>query len=179
MAAHAHLATFGETQTCLINAAAKFSDNNFFTKPITWKQVQDRFNRSQGQYESHEKVNHRLSGVSGGEMMELTDPLMTMKEARDDMANKKDAIRVEEKWREEEKKRSGASAISAATLRRETKDDINGEYLGDECEVASNQSSLKKGKINNFVGEIKTEMKMFGEHLKKVHLARIKIYKVV
>lgn len=60
-------------------------------------------------------------------MWELADLLMTMGEAWDDVANKKDEKSAKEKRREKDKKRIGASIISAATYRRNIEDDISEE----------------------------------------------------
>lgn len=101
-------------------------------------------------------------------MGKLSDFLMTMRpmrEARDDVANKKNAKRAKEKRREEEKERIGISIISATMSLRNTEDDINKEDTGDECKVSPNQSSLKVRIVNISVGKVQMEMDRFEEHL--------------
>lgn len=85
-AVRAHLAEYGETKKRFATVAERVGENAHFRgmESIGWKTAQDRYKRLQDQYDKSDSENQRLSGVGGGEMGELADLLMTLREARDD-----------------------------------------------------------------------------------------------
>lgn len=129
------------------------------------------------QYDSYWKDYQRLSGVGGGEVTELADLLIIVREVRNDMTDKKDATRAKKKGSQEMKERFRASIIAASTSRRKIKDGINKKDPGDERKVASIKSSLKKRIVCHRAGKAQMKMNRFGEHFNEADLARIDIEK--
>jgi len=69
------------------------SANPLFDKPVTWKTVQDHYKRLQDQYNTLDNENQRLSGVGAGEMGELADHLISMREGTDDWEAQKNVAK--------------------------------------------------------------------------------------
>ena len=170
-----------------VNANAAFKD-----APVAWKAIKDRYKRLQDQYGQMDDGNQRLSGVGGGEMGELADLLMTMREARDDWESQKKAVKTAEKKKEEDKQRMGEALMSAATARRSSTssdEDQDGsgssiadngeEQLKREVEIVGVEQlgsvQKKRRKQRNWGAIGVSEMDRFGVHLKEADLARIEL----
>lgn len=174
-AAEAHLSSYGETRRRFNLVAEKLKDCPLFEQTPSWKQIQDRYKRLQDQYDSQDKDNLRLSGVGGGEMGELADLLMSMREARDDMLAQKDATKEEERKRETEKEIIGEHLMAAATSRRNSVAVDKDNEDNDDLDVLSNESSRKKRKLGRMENGLRNEMDAFGEHMKEADLARVEL----
>ena len=179
-AANAHTPPYGETRKRFEEAAAKVNSNPAFSDdPITWKPLQDRYKRMQEQYAKLDDGNQRLSGVGGGEMGELADLLMTMREAKDDFDSQKKAIKTAERKKGEDKERMGAILVSAATKRKAASDSDSSE--GSDKDVISsegengNGSAKKKVKMRRALPLPAGEMDKFGLHLKEADIARVEL----
>jgi len=85
---------------------------------VTWKAVQDRYKRLEKDYDHADGSNKRLSGVGGGEMGELADLLMNMREAKDDMEAQNKALKTTGKKKEEDKEKMGQVLVDMATKRK-------------------------------------------------------------
>lgn len=111
-AAKAHMPNYLETIKRSESVAAKVNPSAAFENDhVKWKSVQDRYKRMQEHYGMQEDGDVRLSGVSGGEMGELADLRMAMREAKDDWEAQKNATKTSEQKKEEEKERMGQALI--------------------------------------------------------------------
>lgn len=85
---HDHVTSIGETRRRFEAAAMLLSSDLLFTELVAWKQVQDRYERTQYYHDGNDNQNQGLSGVADGETGVLADLLTMMREARDDMVVK-------------------------------------------------------------------------------------------
>lgn len=171
-ASRAHTAAFGETKKLFEVAASKISANPAFDtegKNVSWKAVQDRYKRLQKDYDHADNANQRLSGVGGGEMGELADLLMTMREAHDDLDVQKKAAKTAQKRKEEDKERMGQVLVDLATKRKNKSDDD--DNTTEVCDEEPSSTAKKRKKRQTAL--LETEMDRFGEHLKDADLARV------
>jgi len=175
-AAEAHIAGFGETRKRFEKAAGLLGENPLFTTKISWKQVQDRYRRLQEQYNSHDNENQRLSGVGGGEMGELADLLMMMREARDDMDAKKTVDKETRKKDDEEKEEAGRRLVAASTSRRRSATESETINLEDDEDDLSSQSARKKRRTST-PAPPGSEMEAFGAQMKEAEIARVELEK--
>ena len=158
--------------------ALKVNENAAFeTDPVTWKSAQDRYKRLQEQYNQNDNENQRLSGVGGGEMGELADILMTMREAKDDWESQKKAVKTKERRKEEDKERMGQALVDAAKKRKrnsssEVESGNGSENGGNGSENGGSPSSRKSKKLRFAANSSGGELDMFGAHLKEADLAR-------
>ena len=176
-----------EASALNVNANSAFKD-----EPVTWKAIQDRYKRQQDQYGRLEDGNQRLSGFGGGEMSELADLLMKMREARDDWESQKKAVKTAERRKEENKQRTREAFVSAATNRRASSSshedaDMRGSPDPDTGAVPAvedveivdveQQGSAKKNRRQKqklYAVEV-SEIDRFGVHLKEADLAHIEL----
>lgn len=165
-AANAHTSHYGDTRKRFETAASRVTENPLFQGTITWKTVQDRYKRLQEQYDTNDTANARLSGVGGGEMGELADLLMTMREARDDYVAEKTAAKDAERRRDADKERVGMDLMERAMRRPRLEDDEGSEKDPDEM------PSSKKRRVSMGARE-RSELDNFGTHLKEGELARV------
>lgn len=66
-----HVAPYGSVRQTFGNVAARVNQNPHMTQKVTRKSVQDRYKRSQDDFDSYDIRNSGLSGVAGGEMGEF------------------------------------------------------------------------------------------------------------
>lgn len=114
----------------------------------------------------------KLSGVGGGELGELADLLMSMREEREDMSLRKNAARNEETRRQERKEEAGRRIILAASSLSHPVSKVNDDSDEEEegiDKAASNNSARKKRRVVQH----ESEMDLFGQHLKEAELARV------
>ena len=90
LAANAHDAALGENGKRYGEAAGNFNANISVVQTVTWKSVRDCYKRLQEHFDKSDNANQRLSGV-GGEIGEMEELLMSMREARDDLSVPKTA----------------------------------------------------------------------------------------
>ncbi|CAN8062641.1 unnamed protein product [Agarophyton chilense] len=93
-AAKAHKPAYCETRKRLELAASRISANPLFPTPVSCKTFRDRSKRLPETYDAADNQNQRLFDVGGGQMGELADPFMSIKEARDDALAEKSAARL-------------------------------------------------------------------------------------
>lgn len=70
---------------------------------VSWKNVQDRDKRLQKWFDKADSINEKLSGMGGGELGEVNELLLQMREAREDMLKRKATEKNATKKEEEEK----------------------------------------------------------------------------
>lgn len=165
-AARAHIAGFGETRRKFENVAANVNENPSMNQKVTWKSVQDRYKRLQADFDKSDKRNQMMSGV-GGEVGELEELLMEMREARDDMDSKKGADRAAQKAADEEKERVGQELVAASLKRKQA--DV------EEIEVSTDDETPRKKRTSRRTVENAAEKDLgkFGKVLHDADLARI------
>lgn len=79
--------------------------------------MQDHYKCLQKDYNVADEGNKRLSGVGGGEMGELADLLMTMREAKDDIDAHHKAVKTAQRGKDDEKERMEQALVDLATKR--------------------------------------------------------------
>ena len=83
-AAKAHVAPNGTTKERFETAAKKANTTKRLSCPVTCKSIQYRYKHIQGRFDDHDRVDALMSGV-GGEVGEMEELLISMREARQDM----------------------------------------------------------------------------------------------
>ena len=73
---------------------------------VTWKSVSDRYTRLQEQFDQSGNANQRLSDV-GGEMGEMEEPLMAMREVGNDLGVHKTAKKTAQQGTDRQKEMIG------------------------------------------------------------------------
>ena len=145
---------------------------------VTWKTVQDRYKRLQDQFDESDNEQVRLSGVSGGEMGDLSELLRTMREAWEDFEAKKNAEKDATKRHEQEKERIGSTLVLAATKRGRDKESRIEEAVYDseealiDTDVNANKSKKAKRSIGHYISG---DIERFGEHLRATDMVRIEL----
>ena len=109
-AANAHDAACGENGKRYGDAASNFNANLTVVQTVTWKSVRDRYKRVQEQFDKSDNANQRLSGV-GGEIGEMEELLMGMREACDDLAVQKTAKKTAQQETDREKEMIGQALV--------------------------------------------------------------------
>ena len=165
-AANAHVAAFGENGKRYGDAASNFNANPSVFQTVTWKSVRDRYKRLQEQFHKSDNANQRLSGV-GGEVGEIEELLMEMREARDDLAVQKTAKKTAQQETDREKEIIG-QALVEMSLKRRASDNAREESIEEFPSSAKKTKRLKRMESGG-------EMELFGAHLRDADLARIEL----
>lgn len=123
-AAKAHVAPNGATKERFETAAKKSNATHRLSCVVTWKSIQDRYKRIQTRFDERDRVESLMSGV-GGDVGEMEELLSSMKEARQDFRNNRNASRKEAEDRELEKERLGAIVQAQSLSRRKSSTEID------------------------------------------------------
>lgn len=107
----------------------------------------------------------------GGEMGELADPLMAMREAQDDMASRKHAVSLEAERKDEEKEKTGERLVIAASKCRNPANNGISIDVDEEYDGTLQRSPRKKWRIQGTDGKTVA----FVEHMKEAELGPVNL----
>ena len=164
-ASKAHVTPYGRTGSLFEQAAEKCSANSAMSAILSWKQVQDRCTRLQATFDKEDTITHLRSGIGGGQLSEMNELLLQMKEARGDLRSKKHAHKEKVAREEADKERIGQELVDAAVDRKrkispnyKSSGSSDGESDG---ERRSGGKGKRRTQRNN---GMKGELAAFGEH---------------
>lgn len=172
-AARAHLALNGATKERFDIAAKRSNATTKLSCTVTWKAVQDKYKRVQQGFDERDAVDQRMSGI-GGEVDEMDELLMGMKEERADFRAHKDAVRKAVEAPEAEKERVGVLVCARAMSRsgRKVLDLIGTKGDGATEQTPRKRTPRKSGNSAAFSNLLDDDISTFTSALKASDEAR-------
>ena len=167
-ASSAHLAAFGETRATFGQAAAKVNENEAMKEKVTWKSVRDRYKKIQEKFDKRDNCERRISG-SGGEVGEMDELLMEMKQARDDILAQKACEKTAQRERDDEKDQIGRELLASGSKHKE-------EESRSASDDEKMRSARKKVKTKGLRVDSSMDMAAaFSLNLRDADLARVEL----
>ena len=145
--------------------------NAVVVAPVTWKSVRDRYKRIQEQFDKADNANQKMPGV-GGDVGEMDELLMEMRQKRDDIAAEKTADKDAQRQRDAEKERIGNALMVVATKgKSEETVEVHSDSDG-EVAVGRPVKKSKTRAVSNIPGN---GLASFRVNLRDADLARISL----
>lgn len=136
---------------------------------VAWEGVGDRYKRIQKTFDKRDNCERKISGI-GGEVGEMDELLMDMRQARDDIFAQKACEKTAQRERHDEKDRIGKELVASDSKYK--KEELQSASVDDKM-----RSARQKVKAKRFRGDSSMDMDVFSLYLRDANLARVELYR--